>query len=520
MYQKQARQISFILPFGGKLNPDNRWVQLADLLPWTEIEEGYAKNFKSRRGHPAKTARMALGALIIKEMLGLSDEGTVEVIAETPAMQYLLGFEQFVQEDPFDPSSMVHFRKRLGTDFIEYINQLVIETGKRKDNSRKAGDDDSDSPPPALQSSELPPSTNGNASSQPTLKGKLIVDATCTPADIHYPTDLGLLNEAREKSEEIIDVLFQYQTEKTQKPRTYRQKARKQYLRFAKKKKLSAKSIRKGCGQQLRYLKRTLKHIEKLNETVSLEVLHRRQYKNLLVIHELYRQQQIMYETKTHSIPSRIVSISQPHVRPIVRGKASAQTEFGAKLSASVHEDGYVTLDRLSWEAYNESGDLRDQIEKYRLRTGHYPESVLADKIYRTRDNRQWCKSRGIRLSGPRLGRPPSSEHIRKEEKLQNRQDERERNAIEGKFGQGKRRFGLSRIMAKLQETSETVIAISFLVMNLVKLKELFFLTFFRMREWCVFIKKRILKLIRCVLCFLKFGTTYQVGNKISSCNI
>ena len=83
-----------------------------------------------------------------------------------------------------------------------------------------------------------------------------------------------------------------------------------------------------------------------------------------------------MYETKTHSIPSRIVSISQPHVRPIVRGKASTQTDFGAKLSASVNEDGCVTLDRLSWEAYNESGDLKDQIEKYRSRTSNYPQAV------------------------------------------------------------------------------------------------------------------------------------------------
>ena len=105
-------------------------------------------------------------------------------------------------------------------------------------------------------------------------------------------------------------------------------------------------------------------------------------------------------------IADRIVSVSQPHVRPIKRGKAGAATEFGAKISASLI-DGVSFVDRISWDAYNETGDLIGQIKAYRTRFGHYPESVHADKIYRTRDNRKFCKKHGIRLSGPPLGRPP-----------------------------------------------------------------------------------------------------------------
>uniref|UniRef100_UPI00403E7050 transposase n=1 Tax=Microcoleus sp. TaxID=44472 RepID=UPI00403E7050 len=93
------------------------------------------------------------------------------------------------------------------------------------------------------------------------------------------------------------------------------------------------------------------------------------------------------------------------------------------------------------------------------------PESVHADRIYRTRENRAWCKERGIRISGPPLGRPPAN--VSKETKKQAREDERIRNAIEGKFGQGKRRFSLNRVMTKLDNTSETAIAITFLVINL-----------------------------------------------------
>lgn len=181
--------------------------------------------------------------------------------------------------------------------------------------------------------------------------------------------------------------------------------------------------------------------------------------------HEVYRQQAWMYEHKTNKVDDRIVSLTQPHIRPIVRGKAGKNTEFGAKLSASSF-DGYVFLDRISWDNFNESGDLIAQVEAFKEFTGHYPESVHVDKIYRTLDNRAWCKKIGIRMSGPPLGRPPA--HVSKEKKKQAAEDERVRQAIEGKFGQAKRRFSLDRVMAKLDNTSKTSIAITFLVMNLV----------------------------------------------------
>jgi hypothetical protein len=143
--------------------------------------------------------------------------------------------------------------------------------------------------------------------------------------------------------------------------------------------------------------------------------------------------------------------------------------EFGAKLSVSVIA-GKVYLDKLSWDAYNESGDLKAQAEAYKARTGYYPESIHADKIYRTRGNLRYCKTLGIRLSGATLGRPPASEEDRKERLRVQRADEIDRIEIEGKFGTGKRRYSLSRIMTKLKDTSEHAIALVFLVMNLDKI--------------------------------------------------
>lgn len=182
---------------------------------------------------------------------------------------------------------------------------------------------------------------------------------------------------------------------------------------------------------------------------------------------EIYRQQLSMYKKNANRIEDRIVSINQPHIRPIVRGKAGSPVEFGAKISASC-VDGYVFLDRLSWDNFNESQDFIAQVESYYQQTGYYPASVHVDKIYRTRSNRAYCKENGIRMSGVPLGRP--RKNISVETKKQAIEDERIRSGIEGKFGQGKRRFSLNRIMTKLEESSQTSIAIIFLVMNLSQL--------------------------------------------------
>lgn len=130
-----------------------------------------------------------------------------------------------------------------------------------------------------------------------------------------------------------------------------------------------------------------------------------KQLKRLQVIRELYEQQKYMYDHKVHSVKDRIVNISQPYIRPIVRGKAKAPVEFGAKLDMSIDENGIARLEKLSFDAYNECDVLIGMIENYRGRTGHYPERVLVDQIYRNRANRAYCKEHGIRISGPALGR-------------------------------------------------------------------------------------------------------------------
>ena len=123
-----------------------------------------------------------------------------------------------------------------------------------------------------------------------------------------------------------------------------------------------------------------------------------------------------MYDNKTHKVKDRIVSISQPYIRPIVRGKAKAPVEFGAKLDMSIDEKGIARLEKLSFDAYNEEDVLVTAIENYRKRTGHYPERVLVDQIYRNQKNRAYCKSRKIGDLRQGFGETQKESHIGRKE--------------------------------------------------------------------------------------------------------
>jgi len=489
MYRKPSLQKTiddFILPFSGKLSAENRWVQLAQLIPWDEIEKEYAFMFPSDRGNVAKPVRMALGALIIQARCGFTDRETVQQITENPYLQYFIGLKEYHLMKPFTPVAMVKFRKRFNAKRLAKINEriLMAETAQKDNKSEQEKEQNDDYRDNGLSGSGNGADTNpadrkDEAADTPEAgpnQGTLILDATCTPSDMRFPTDLGLLNEAREKLDDIIDTLHEASGKVTKRPRTYREKARKDYLTVSKQRSPKKNQLRQAVKKQLQYCRRNLGIVDRMQQQPTTEavLLSRRQEKLLATIRELIDQQTTMFKTKSHRIADRIVSLHQPHVRPIVRGKAGAAVEFGAKVSISL-ENGYSRIEKLSWDPYNEAGTLIETVERYKLRNGYYPEAILADRIYRNRDNRAYCKEHGIRISGPKLGRPPAKSLIKKAEKRIERQDARERNAVEGKFGEGKRKYGLARIFAKLKETSECMISMQFLVMNLEhKLRVLF----------------------------------------------
>lgn len=173
-----------------------------------------------------------------------------------------------------------------------------------------------------------------------------------------------------------------------------------------------------------------------------------------------------MFDHDVCSCLDRIVSIFQPHVRPIVRGKAGRKTEYGAKIGVSV-VNGFTYIDHLSWDAYNEGSDLMLQIMTYKERFGYYPQEVQADKIYLNKENRKLLKKLGIVCHCPPLGRPKKDPDPEKE-KLRHKASG-ERNGVEATFGTAKRVYRANNIRVKLKETAQTWIAVCFFAKNLKK---------------------------------------------------
>ena len=285
MYRKRSQQPQmtiedFLLPFGGKLSAANRWVKLAELMPWEMIEDIYAKKFKNEKpdGRRPVSARIAFGSLHIQASECFTDEKTVENISENPYLQYFLGLHEFQTEPLFDPSMMTYFRKRFTSEDISKINEeLYLRTHPPRDE---------------------PPHGGGNS-------GTLVLDATAAPADVRYPTDLSLLNECRENVEKLIDSVWDKGERSGHKNSYSRKQARKKYLRVAKQRKARKKAVKQAIAEQLDYVERGLRDIDKQLAVLPKDALTERQKSRLDTIREVASQQREHIEHPGESIKDR-----------------------------------------------------------------------------------------------------------------------------------------------------------------------------------------------------------------------
>ncbi|HKL47950.1 MAG TPA: transposase, partial [Candidatus Izemoplasmatales bacterium] len=203
------------------------------IIPWEDIEESLSDLF-SYYGRQSIPVRQIIGALIIQADKTLSDRDTLITIMETPMLQYFLGLDEFMMSPPFDYTLLCKYRKLIGIDIAKNMIDLLLKHHKIIDQE----------PEP-----------------EETHKGSLSIDATAVPVNITYPTDLKLLNKVREKTEEIIDACHKTSKE-TIKPRTYRIEARREYLKYAKAKRLSKNKRRTSIRKQLQYIRRNIETIE------------------------------------------------------------------------------------------------------------------------------------------------------------------------------------------------------------------------------------------------------------------
>lgn len=439
----------FDTPFNNSLSADNRWVMLSKVVNWDKFSTLYIKMMNADFGRPGVSPRIVLGALIIKHQEKLDDRGVIEAIQENPYMQFFIGLKAFTTKRAFDPSLFVQIRKRVGVAIFDELTVDLIQSISPKKEIEK---DD--------QGNDLPPKN----------KGKLQADATVADQKIAYPTDSNVLNSSRKQCELLIDKLYELKGKSGVKPRTYRKELDKSFLNYSKKKRKPTSAHRKMNRKLLEAMKRDLSHINKMLDSFSTFPLSHKEQRMLWVVTTAYIQQKEMYDTKTKSCKHRIVCIHQPHVRPIPRGKAKSQVEFGSKLGVSL-DNGFARIDTFSWEAYSEGKDLIKHIENYKIVHHCYPELVQVDKAYSTKENRDYLKAKGIRITAPALGRRPKLEKTAYQ-KRKHKKEAAERNHIEGKFGQGKNGYQLNQIRAKLVTTSQSWVAAIFFIMNLINFQK------------------------------------------------
>ena len=122
-------------------------------------------------------------------------------------------------------------------------------------------------------------------------------------------------------------------------------------MKTAQNKNPSKKTLRRAIGKQLRYLKRNLGHISKMLDLWKDQPhpLDEPLQNYLAVIGQVYAQQKEMFDERKNRVDNRIVSIHQPHVRPIVRGKAKAKTEFGAKAERNMSSFSFFIIKASSY---------------------------------------------------------------------------------------------------------------------------------------------------------------------------
>lgn len=433
MYQGKDHKtkclFSDLFPLGGHLDPSNRWMKIEALIPWDELERRYTRHF-SDRGRPAKDARLVLGLILLKHMTQLSDSGVVQSMLENPYQQSFCGYTQFTTTQVIHSSTLSRARKRLGTAFFKEMEEACYRI--------------------LIEKKIIKP-------------GGMLVDGTVINESITYPNDVGLLNKARERIVTIVKVIGK-RIGKTF--RTRPREARKKFLSFSKKKRKTARDIRKAKKSMLQYLKRNLEQAREAIEIARDKGVEVASWvvRQLLDAERLYDQQKEMYDQKSRRVDDRIVSLHKPYVRPIVRGKGGGkQVEFGPKIAVS-HVGGFAFVDAFDYDNFSEATVLPDQVEAYEERFGKKPPYVAADKLYGNRHNRAKLQAEEIRSALSPLGRPSKVEGNERRWRIQK---QRERNRIEGAFGCAKEYYGVDRIRYKGEEGGETWVRLGFLGMNL-----------------------------------------------------
>ncbi|NBT42349.1 MAG: IS5 family transposase [Alphaproteobacteria bacterium] len=438
MHLKQLPIFKDLTPYSGQIDRDNRWIKLAELVPWDAMDKLYRRHFDEGKQSVIKSSRLILGLMLGQMLLKLGDRPIVEYFHENPYFQYFCGQDTFVvktEKSILHHSLLSKRRKRLGKAYMAQFEQEVLGVLKEKG----------------------------------LIKGKtLMLDATVFPAHITYPNDVKLLNTVREYlCQTILDV--KNTIDPTARIRTYRKTARRLYLTFQKTRRKSRQLIRTTRNKMIRFVRRNIDQLEQtLEQATTLKTWQKEQIKaKLSVAKDILAQQTHLATTRGRQVANRIVSFHWPQVRPLVRGKEGKTVEFGPKAHIAL-VDGYACLDHVQYGAFHEGNQLDTSLTHHVNRFDRQPDVVLADQLYATRKNRALLEEKDIDHSFRRLGRPPNDS---KEERQKKQRDfktkQGRRNHVEACFGHLKSRFNLDTITWRVPDGETMQIHLGLAAFNL-----------------------------------------------------
>ena len=386
--------------------------QLYQAIPFSELCALFPSG--SNRGRPARLElRGGIALQILKAYLGLSDEKLVDRLNTDWALQYFCGIQLGPGEHIGDKDLVGRWRRYLA----KYIGYAAFQA-KLVQHWR-----------PFMEQTQA-----------------VLMDATCYESHLRYPTDVKLLWES---SVWVWDLLDQHcKAAGIGKVRRKQKALRAAFLSYQKRRRKTHKLERKLRGRLLYFLAKGLRAWDQYVFERGV-LLTQRHFAGLQTIRTIWEQQQCHFDDPTAKIKDRIVSLAKPYIRPIVRGKETKRTEFGAKVHA-FQVDGITLVEYLSFSAFNESTRLSKTVELHE--SYFYAARQLgADQIYATNANRRFCTHQKITTSFVPKGPKPKdpSPHAQMRQILSNARA----TEMEGTFGNEKQHYGLDRIRAKTEKT-------------------------------------------------------------------
>lgn len=442
MFILEDKQLSFdTIPFlKYPYNPGHPLMKLEKAIRWDNLLEALATFYSAEEGRPSTPLRAQAGTLILKYVKHFPDRDTVVYVQENLYAQRFCGLSPEQAVDYMHPATgLSNFRAQIGSPGMAFIEEVLHAAARQK------------------------PLKRGN---------KLIIDTTCVPLDIRYPTDIRLLERCRREVLLLIRKAKAYGMELSY--RTYARTAKKVFTFFSKRSKPSKAERKKVHKQMLQFVRRNLKQLTDLRSQCTQALGHRvrdesdgcrfevRRFLQRLKeserkIQTILHQQKQIYKGNVH-IPHRIVSFHKDHVRPMVRGKLPVPTEFGPKVLLAVVR-GYTYVVRCFQDNVADVRTPVPALRWFKTVFKRFPREMLADRGMWKRSWVRLFSAFGMQSGIQAKGRDAAETSV-------NRRQIRQRLPIEARISLAKRCFGWNCCRARNDAHEASWIALGAAAMN------------------------------------------------------